>query len=238
LASYILDANTVYTVEVTVTVDEPGGNKAKYMVNLEIGQQGVVASILGGAVRSGSHNNDVFFVSGSYDIDYPTDSSNLLYEWTCRERSPNYGAECPMDLTVDDDNRWRSLIGKGDFKNGNALIDDVTYDITLFVRNQFGRHGQASVAITLVFSDLPDIDFQPVPVKYNPNQKIVISSEITAVKDALVDWSCIEFSDASAFEQIVLTKAKIRSIVGAGSTISELAIAPNSLVAGMSYTMT
>ena len=62
LASYILDANTVYTVEVTVTVDEPDGNKAKYMVNLEIGQQGVVASILGGAVRSGSHNNDVFFV--------------------------------------------------------------------------------------------------------------------------------------------------------------------------------
>jgi len=230
LNPFVLSASTVYTVEVTTKTDEPDGARATYKVDIEVGSAGVVASILGGSSRSGSTKANVFFESGSYDLDYPTDTNALAYLWECVERFPNFGDACPSDLSGA--TTLRSEIPKGAFIRGDGV--DASYDITLYVRNSKGLSSSASTTITMVFDEIPEIAFQIVPAKFNPNEKVILSSTVSAVKDAWVIWSSDDFADAD-FRQRNLTAALSR--VPSGNSVKELAIAPNTFAAGGRYTI-
>ena len=230
LAPFVLSISTVYTVEVTTRTDEPDGARATYKVDVEVGSAGVEASILGGSSRSGSTKADVFFESGSYDLDYPSDTNALTFLWECTETFPNFGDACPGPLSGA--TTWRSKIAKGSFIRSDGV--DASYDITLFVRNSKGLSGRASTTITMVFDEIPEISFQSVPAKFNPEEKVILSSTVTTVKEAWVIWSSDDFTDAE-FRKMNLTPAL--SQVPSGNSIKELAIAPNTFTAGGRYTI-
>ena len=186
LSAYTLNSNTVYSVFVTADLD---GATAKSSVTIEVGSAGVVASILGGAKRSGSTTKEVLFESGSYSIDYPTDPSVISYQWTCSEVSPLYGSECPALL--DGVNTAMASIAADAFTRSITA----SYLITLFVEDSSGTYSaSAKTEIEMVSNEIPDIAFGATEAKYNPTQKIILSSTISTIGPAWITWNSSEFN--------------------------------------------
>jgi hypothetical protein len=225
LRAYTLDANTVYTVYVTASLE---GNTATSSVTLSLGSAGVVASILGGAKRSGSTKSEVVFESGSYSIDYPTDDNALTYTWTCSEVSPNFGDDCPASLAGP--TTAEATIA------ANAFTRAITasYTVSLFVSNTDGTaSASASTEIEMVSSEIPEITIGATETKYNPAQKIILTSTVSAIGSAWVTWSSSEFN-STEWASRALTSLQYQ--VPTGDTVAELAISANSLVGGVTYT--
>ena len=223
LNPFTLDSNAIYTVAVTATI---GDASATNTVTIEVGSAGVVASILGGSTRSGSTSQTIVLESSSYDIDYPSDVNALTYTWRCSEVSPSYGADCPTTLDGSRTNVVEILA------ESFARSDDASYEIVLFVENLAGFTGSASTTISLVSASIPDIIFSFIQPKYNPTDKIIISSVVSTIGPAWVSWSSSEFN-SSELTSKTLTSSQY--LVPIGTTIAELAIKPNSLVAGATY---
>jgi hypothetical protein len=225
LDGYTLESNTIYTVAVVASLE---GARATSTVTVAVGSAGVVAGILGGAKRSGSTTQDMVFESSSYDIDYPTDDSDLRYTWACSEVSPNYGDDCPATISGAD------LSTATITSNTFTRAADATYTITLYVEKiSSGDSASASTEIEMVSSAIPKIAFGAVESKYNPTEKIILSSTVSAIDAAAVAWTCTQFTDS---EMNNLNLTPLNYNVPSGDTIAELAIKANVLVAGASYT--
>ena len=85
----------------------------------------------------------------------------------------------------------------------------------------------------MVSTSIPDIAFSATAVKYNPTDKVILSSTVTTIGDAWITWSSADFN-STEFSKRVLTSIQYQ--IPTGDTIAELAIRPNTLVADASYT--
>ena len=224
---FVFEPNTDYSVQVVVFID---GQSASQMVAVAVRSAGVVASILGGAVRSSGTSAITTFLSDSYDLDYPKAAfavNGMNYLWTCIEVSPNYGDDCPNSL--DGATTWSASIPAGRFNRP----EDATYQIALFVENSIGMSSTTSITITLVSTAIPEVSMNSVAAKYNPTAKTQLSGAIQAEFEGWAQWTSPDFT-SSSLEGMMLNSRKVR--LKTGINLIGLALKPNVLTPGMKFT--
>jgi hypothetical protein len=224
LPAYSLEANAVYTVFVTASLDD---EEASSSITVEVGSAGVVAAITGGGRRSGSTTSLIEFESASYSVDYPDNETAISYSWSCSEISPNYGDDCPVSL-VDNTTSVASILADTFTRSVTA-----SYAITLEVENSEGSSATAATEIEMVSMEIPDIVVGATMTKYNPLRKLILTSTVDTIGAAWVTWSSDDFN-STQWQERVLTQVQYQ--IPTGTSIVELAIASNSLVGGNSYT--
>ena len=221
LPSYSLNVLTRYTVKVTVTTESGSSNSNSVLVY--VGRSGVHAAIAGGSQRKVSAALSVAIdASGSYDIDYPT-SSNLTYSWSCYISSPVFGSPCQLSLCS------KAVI----ILTPGTLSADTTYNFTVTVVSSLdGSYSTSSVATAVVAQPLPSISFNNANLKYNVGDRMVVSATVNATTSFLATWSC----PGCGLNLTAISRSHLSVSFSAGLILTSLAIAPESLTAGLKYT--
>ena len=233
LSPYTLLPSTIYTLQVVVSLNKNRKQSTTDLVLINTGVSGVVSTISGGAEFSTS--NDASFTldaSGSYDIDFPTESS-LVYTWQCREKSPNFGAACPSTLIL---GKFAVVtVPANTFTLSSSST--YTYTFTVFVQNSFNASSTSSILVTLVKGDIATAVIRTPTSKFNSNSPIALSAVITvppSFSGALASWNTtsIPFSVFNA-----AARTQLNSEFSANSqTAFYLVIVPGYLSAGGTYT--
>jgi hypothetical protein len=235
LSPYILIPITSYLVKVAVIL--AGQSKILTSSTLAVNVlqfQGVKAILDGGSVRTVSTTSTVAFDgSKSYDLDIGQPlGSSLSFSWSCSETYPEYGSKCVF-LTKALNSVAQVLTLPGYTVN---VDDDTTYSITLFVASVHGFSDFAVSTVTFVPKKLPTVSIFSTLSKYNPDDKILLQARVDSLSDtALSEWTC---------DKITSTQLGVFSTIAPktyltpfnGSQIVYLALSPNSLAAGVTYT--
>lgn len=228
LDGYSLTAQSVYTVQVVVT-SSASTSQSSANVKLQIISGGVVARFAGGDVRRISTASPlVLDAAASYDVDDPTNSAALRYAWSCVEvTAANYGAACMVTLPS------AAKITVSLSAYDSSLITR-TLQFTLVATNAAGISANASATIEVYSqSQIPAVSMSAVRLKYNVQEKIILTGVITAASRATLTWSTLQFS--TNYTSLFLTP--VIQLVPVGRTLFQQAIAPNTLQAGVTYTM-
>ena len=180
LAPYSLEANSFYTLKVTVTYISSGGNpiSSSSTVNLALGTSGVKAVILGGAERT-LDASQVLTLDGSYsyNIDYPDDKSKLQYAWDCTIASGSgFGGDCGIDGSI--------LQGDILIINPGSLDSATTYrfDLLVFDGNATSS-SSASTKVTILAESVPDVSLSSIADIYASDSKVILTGMVVADVD-------------------------------------------------------
>ena len=229
LPAYSLDSLTTYTVQVSVAkATAPALSLTDVSVSLQVGQSGVLAIVVGGAVRTVGYADPVLIdASRSDDIDYP--GSALSFSWVCSESSPNYGSPCnslpsPPGPTL-------SIKAAGNLISPTEPVTSSTSLLMqIFITNQRMVSSSAAVTIVVLQAQIPAVSIASLKAKYNPDQNILLSGSISGIQQSVTSWSCGSLS----LTGIALTP--LSATATAGTTVFQLAIGAGSLSPGVSYT--
>ena len=205
----------------------PGTLSSSATVKVQVGQSGVVAVIASWSSETMSSTKaGVVDASQSYDIDYPAITTGLSYAWSCIVSAPSYGQPCgTMNMGA--------ITTPVVSLPAGSLAPGKTYQFTVTVSKNAGAFtSTASRLLTVVNEALPVLAMQPVSIKYNPGDKIVLSCSITVTNVSTAFWTSTNMT-SSTLSSIMLTPAQ--TTVTAGTTTFQLAIAPGSLVQGLTY---
>jgi hypothetical protein len=226
---YRLGAGAIYTFLMTVAVKTdaavgtPVSATASY--SIEIGESGVVAAIAGSAEVTTVVTRAVTFdASGSYDIDYPTESSKLTYVWDCTGLSPSYGASCAQYI--------KSGSTKAKITVPANTLSVGSYNVSVTVSNERGASRRASVALTITSKVIPAVSIDSVAAKYNPQNKVILTGSVVAIGGPVTaQWVSSSVSNLAA----VAGTGTMKTIVS-GAPVFQLSLPAYSLTAGLSYT--
>jgi hypothetical protein len=231
LASFTLQANTVYLVRVSLF----SCSVASYQplvytsVILSVGRSAVTAIIGGGSVRSLTvGSNAVIDGSGSQDQDYP--SRSLMFSWSCTcSGSSNFGAMCAGFASTNSSVViWNTA--------GVTIPDGSTsasVSVTLNVFSFDGFSSSASATINILREPVPAVTINSPAAKYNGANVIVLTGYVSPLLgSATATWSC----STIALQNYSLTS--VTKSVPIGTSAFQLAIAANSLSNGISYKFT
>lgn len=149
LPSYSLDANSIYTVQVSAS---SGGATASAQVSVIVSAGGVTARIGGGSSRLISADT-ALDASSSTDESSST-NSQLSYEWTCSiASSSSFGSDCSTTLF-----QSQSLTGSSITAKYSAMSDSVIYKVTVTVVSAIsGSSGSASTELSRPASGIPTV---------------------------------------------------------------------------------
>ena len=221
LPSNSLNALTTYTIQVTVTTESGFSNSDFIRVFVE--RSGVRALIAGGSQRTVSSGEPLTVdASSSEDIDY-TNSSNLIFSWSCFISEPIYGTPCQLNLP-----NVATL-----YFSSRMLFTDTTYvfEVTV-VSARDGMFSFATASIALTSQPSPLISFNNIYTVYNVDNRIVVIATINATSNFLATWSCLNCN----FNLSSVSRSYLTISFSGGLQSVSLAINPNSLTAGLSYT--
>ena len=225
---YVFEPSESYVVEVVVGfADYPDSNSSASAL-LSIGESGIFASISGGDTQTlSSADNIVVDASGCYDMDFP-DTMTLNYTWSCVTVAPLFGAPCLTQLAKVSDSILN--ISSGDLPQG-------VYVISVYISSPSGQMTSTNTTLNIVQGRIPTVAIQQKKAKYNPDSKIILGGAIGAIHaSAVALWTTTDNSTSAieALESVALTPT-----IGQfpkGQTPFQLAIAPNVLLGGQSYT--
>ena len=223
LRPYTLQASTAYRIIADVSLN--GVVLASTAGVLQVGQSGVSAVISGGNAQTASTLEAVVLdASGSRDIDYPSTTSGLAYQWACSVLSPEFGANCTGFVP--------STTAKQTISAGSLSVR--TYTITATVISSSGSFAQASVVLAMVEQRVPEVAITNALAKYNPGSKVILSASINAAAGPATVWwnsSSLQSFNASKFALTPLTAQ-----LPQGRSLFQLALAASSLTPGLTYT--
>jgi hypothetical protein len=226
LPAYSLEAGTTYTLSATAIVNiGPRSLNVLASTTLEVGRSGVTAVIAGALSRTASTQRDVFLdASGSSDVDYPG-GSGLSYLWTCAEYAPTFGAAC------DDFTSTNTAV----LKIPATLLLARTYTMSVTATNAAGLYSTAAVVLSMVGSAVPAVILSNGRVKYNPDDKIVLTASIPSLnKAAVAQWSSPSILNFATSDYALTPLSK--AIPRGESNFYQLSLAAGKLTAGLSYT--
>jgi hypothetical protein len=229
LIPYALDANKVYTVSVDVSY-VPGGVAAKSLgfasSKVWTGQSGVTAVIGGGPSRVvGALAPVVLDASSSVDVDYPTQSSQLSYVWSCQQFTPTFGAACPGFTSS---TASMLTVPAGTFTSA------VVYNVTVTVANTASASSTASVLVSVAAAAIPTVSVARAAIKYNPEDKITLTGTVSAAQGpATLTWSS---PSIAGFSVSSIPASPVTKAVGVGTWTFQLALGANRLQSGVAYT--
>ena len=227
LPAYSLEAATNYTISATAAVDV-GAPTLLFGVTsgpLQTGRSGVLASIAGAATRTVSAAQSVLLdASTSADLDYP--SARLNYTWSCVQFAPLFGAPCEDFI---------SLNSKAATLNIPAtFLLPATYTLSVVAANAAKQFSTASVRLIVTASSVPSFTIASSKVKYNPDEKIVLTASLSATTAPLfATWSSDSIPNF-ATSGIALSPLQ-RTIPTGESNFYQISLGANQLIAGLSY---
>jgi hypothetical protein len=230
LNAYALERSTIYTAFVSVASSSDRSSElSRASTVIQVGSSGVVAILAGGGTQTiGLSSTITLDATGSYDVDYPTSPSLLSYTWSCTEQSPDFGEDCVINLLNISTQSFTAL----SLSKNNTQINESTYLFTLVVTNNLLEIASTAKTITVIREQIPQASFGDISEKYNTETSIILTATIIAPgKSGICSWSA-----STALTSIVSTPLS-RSFEP-GTTVYQLYINPNSLVAGLSYTFT
>ena len=112
----------------------------------------------------------------------------------------------------------------------SVLAPGKTYQFTLVVTNDRGSASNTSVLIKATEDAIPTMNIRATTSKYNVMDKIFLTADIDAEYSAYTAW----YSKVLDINSVASTTTAASLPIG--SSIFQLTIAPNTLVAGLSYT--
>ncbi len=225
LNAYTLEASRTYTISVEVSF-APGGIASKSLGyasgKIQVGQSGVSAIIAGGATRSFSAADAIALdASESVDVDYP--AALLTYLWSCQQYLPTFGSTC-SGFTPSSGSVLRLAVG--------TLATGPTYNLSVTVSNAARFTSTASVLVLVSASPVPDILIASTKLKYNAQEKIILTGQITApLRRSQAVWSSSSLSLTSAGSAV----SPLRKTLESGFSTFQLSLSANTLVSGLSY---
>lgn len=230
LNPFTLNPLTLYTVQVVVA-PTAGGTQVSAHVKLQVVSGGVVAKIAGGTYRRvGALSSVLLDASPSYDVDYPTNSQTLTYTWSCVDISTDtYGDACQVGTLASSASFSVSLAAYADATVPRKLL------FAVVVTNAGGISANATTTLEIHSQFvIPGISMLPSRVKYNANDKIIVSGFLSASMRATLSWSIPQLPLANVTGVFL---APERSSVPIGRTLFQQALSSNALQAGVTYTL-
>lgn len=227
LDPYSLNVSANYTIVVDVySLTAPLSYvviTASASTRLYTGLSGVVAVISGGAQQTFGLTDDVKLdASESTFLDHPFEV--LHYTWSCAVLYPDYGSPCSSNWYSPDDPLLYLYAGTLAAKN---------YNISVTVSNSFGQSDSKSVMVKVLAVDIPKIVVTNMRAKYNPDDKVIITAEITSlISGTKATWSS---SDLDLNSLKAFARTPLNSILSTGLNMAQLSIAANSLTPGLTY---
>ena len=236
LDPYSLNADSVYSVVLTVTNKMVSTSFGTATSNIIIGQSGVVATISGGTYQTISLYSTLSLdASLSYDIDYPL-SKNLTYYWSCVEISPSYGSSCEIYQATLLSAKYNSIVNLiGNISDSSKFVSK-SLNLSVQVANSLGMTSATYVIVNVVNvknSLLPVVKIIDVAKKYNVNSKIIVSGIVTNPSFATNLNGFWTISNVN-ISLIALTPTQL-TVLPNNSILFQLAMKPLSLYSGMSY---
>jgi len=233
LSPYVLSPSKMYKVQVQAVLlsskgAKTGEIKGTASVQINTGVSGISALIYGGTTRTISISEVLSIdASSSYDIDFPSDSSSILkYKWSCISISPTYGQSCIDSVRVTTDAVL--TVPKGTLTAGYSYYFTVVATSTVT-----GSTANASTTVQVTNNDIPMVYFTNTAIKYNPSEKVILNVEFTTTNSRGIQalWQTTSNYDLEQYSLVPLQRS-----VDSVSGVIQLALAPDSLAAGNSYT--
>ena len=234
---YILDANSFYVAKVVASlVDDPTVVSQPAIATIQLGLAGIIASIAGGSSRT-VISTDPFSLdaSGSYDLDYPEDTSGLSFKWSCIERSPSYGRLCykneEMTELLELSDEAINEIEAAEFTRAAA------FEFVVTVSNAYGLTDMTSTLITVVKDAVPTVVIDPILTKVNSNSRIIVTGKVIVPENqtAVTVWSCDSMENETLLSYSLVPSLSRSFSTGTFGNI-RLVLSPNKLLSGATYT--
>jgi hypothetical protein len=228
LDPFVLSSLTPYTIQVVVSA-VGGGAQSTASVKLQVISGGAVARIVGGDARRVSAQSTLTLdASPSYDVDDPFNANALTYSWSCVETTAAYyGDACQISAPQ---SSAKSAVSLSAYESS---VQTRTLVFTVVVTNGAGLSANATSSVEVYSqSQIPGVSLSAVRVKYNPQEKVILTGVVTANARAAMQWSVDQLN---ATHGVFLTPAAVR--VPAGRTLFQQALAANTLQAGARYAL-
>ena len=228
LDPYSLNASANYTIVVDVySLTAPLSYvviTASASTRLYTGLSGVVAALSGGTHQTFGLTEDVKLdASESTFLDHPF--TVLQYTWSCIVLYPDYGSPCSSN--------WHSPNGPLLYLYAGTLAAK-NYNISVTVSNSFGQSDSKSVLVKVLSVDIPKIVVKNMRAKYNLDDKVIITAEISSLMSGVrATWSS---SDLDVNSLKAFARTPLNSLLSTGLNLAQLSIAANSLTPGLTYT--
>jgi hypothetical protein len=230
LTPYSLAASTSYLLRVSVsTVSSPSVSLTTAQIVVNVGVYGVTALVAGGAVQTfGAGSTVALDASPSQDLDYP--GASLSYQWGCVEVSPNFGNLCRNFSKV-------ATTGSSIRVLSSVLAEAVSQTqlkVNVLVSNAAGVSSAASVTVIVLNVLTPVVAIQSSKTIFNVGDTVTISALLSSTLAVQASWDIL---DSTISLTSVSKNSKISRVFSSvGYNGFDLAIIPNSLVAGLRYT--
>lgn len=227
LPAYSLEAATNYTISATASVDVGAPTLLSGVVSgpLQTGRSGVVASIVGASTRTVSASQSALLdASTSTDLDYP--AARLNYTWSCVQFAPLFGAPCEDFVSLRSNLATLSIPA--------TFLLPATYTFTVVATNAAKQFSTASVRLIVIATSVPSFSLASSKVKYNPDEKIVLTASLSATTAPLLaTWSSDSIPN---FATSGTAQSPLQRTIPVGeSNFYQISIGANRLVAGLSY---
>ena len=243
ILSYELEANNLYSIEVTV-FDSILRISSSSSVSVFVKASDVVAIISQGSQLALPVDKEVLIDgSRSYDTDKSvTPYSDFSYTWSCTKVSPTLSDACPLEFDITSE-------GNGVYvKAGTGAINSTSL-ISLLIVAQDLRTSSASILVDTVSPKSPfsSIDFDGSSLsKFNPDKKIIVRASVVTDEPCLMEWGIreegFEVNPEFDFDSNTLTPTSrmlsLRQSQSQTSISSNLVIKPGALLGGTSYMLT
>eukprot|EP01038_Epipyxis_sp_PR26KG_P004991 gene4991-6977_t len=224
LPANTLNASTLYRVELSLNVlmnNRVVGRTSKSFL-LQIGRQGVVASVYGGKFQSFATNSLISLdASPSYDVDYPLLNA-LDYSWYCVMTYPRFGSKCPK--FVNSNNEILSFL---------AVNYTANYTISLTVSSFDGYSASQEYLISVVNGSLPIVSIATTSFVVNTEEKLIVTGTIEGNEgNVQAEWSLLNIARLK-LSSISATPSK--QYLPSGKSIIQLSVLEYSLTPGIMY---
>ena len=235
LDPYTLDeTGTTYSVVLTASAN---GERSVVTRTINVGVSEVEAQLAGGSERTVSSTLPITLdASLSTDVDFP--SSELTYSWECTQIAPNFGSDCTMYQDVFDAAPSSAVLTLPALNESSVpFIPDSIYSVTATATSADGsRSDTVTSELQIVDFGAPVLVIGAVETKYNVDDRVVLECAVSSSSldsDAItVTWSAPTFDlDAVAATPTAL------NLSATAESVYQLAIAPNTLIAGRTYTL-
>jgi hypothetical protein len=233
IPSYVLSPAVNYTLTLDVVVNVPfkGILQGSSSIFFVTGLSGISATITGGNSRDVLYSRSlVVDASTSYDLDYPPGDSAaqpLIYQWKCMVLAPLYGSVCSDVSAV------LNGLASSTWTVPARSLSQTKYEITLTVKNRFGRLNTATQIWNVVNDAIPNVEISPPNIFYNPNAPFTITASVFAPQPNVSVQCTWSTSDASIAN---IVSSPVSRTISSGLSYFPLAIKPFRLVGGARYT--
>jgi hypothetical protein len=226
LPAFSLSPLAYYTIQIIASTNI--GKIVATSVVVQVLQNSVVARIGGGDLRTVSADQDLILDgSGSFSLDFPTNSSVLSFAWSCKDVSiQNFGGQCTGFILPSISKYSQSLEG---YRNINGSS---TLEISLMVTSRIDRSTSSVVQYVEILPrrNVPQVILFPVPSKYNSARSIVFTARVVAVEPTEIGFTVVD-TIANRSSKFL----SFHSTLPAGNNIIQQSLVPNALRAGGVY---